>query len=67
MSTGVVKWYNSQKKYGFIRPNDQGGDIFVHISALEKAGLTTLNEGDKVTYDVAIEKGKSSAVNIRII
>lgn len=66
MATGTVKWFNTQKGYGFIQPDDGGADIFVHITALEKAGLRTLNEGQKVNFDVQQDpkKGKSSAVNI---
>jgi CspA family cold shock protein len=66
MASGTVKWFNTQKGYGFIQPDDGGADIFVHITALEKAGLRTLNEGQKVNFEVQQDpkKGKSSAVNI---
>lgn len=66
MASGTVKWFNTQKGYGFIQPDDGGADIFVHITALEKAGLRTLNEGQKVNFEVQMDpkKGKSSAVNI---
>ncbi len=64
---GIVKWYNPAKKYGFIKPDSGGGDIFVHISALEKAGMTSLNEGDKISFDIETSKGKSSAMNLELI
>jgi cold shock protein len=67
MSTGTVKWFNSQKGFGFIQPEDGGKDVFVHISAVERAGLGTLNEGQKVSFDVVDDRrtGKSSADNLR--
>jgi len=67
MATGTVKWFNTQKGYGFIQPEEGGADIFVHITAVEKAGLRSLNEGQKVSYEVQNDpkKGKSSAVNIQ--
>jgi CspA family cold shock protein len=63
MATGTVKWFNSVKGYGFIQPDDGGQDVFVHISAVERAGLGQLNEGQKVSYEVERDKrsGKSSA------
>ena len=65
MPTGTVKWFNPTKGYGFIEPTDGGKDAFVHISAVEKAGLSTLNEGQKVQYElVQGQNGKSSAENI---
>ena len=64
MSTGTVKWFNETKGYGFIQPDDGGKDVFVHISAVERAGLRTLNEGQKVTYDLQSERGKTSATNL---
>ena len=66
MATGTVKWFNGQKGFGFIQPDDGGKDAFVHISALERAGLATLNEGQKISYELATEKGKTSAVNLRV-
>ena len=67
MSTGTVKWFNAQKGYGFIQPDDGGKDVFVHISAVERAGMTTLNEGQKVSFDVVADRrtGKSAAENLR--
>jgi CspA family cold shock protein len=69
MSTGTVKWFNSQKGFGFIQPDDGGKDVFVHISAVERAGLGTLNEGQKVSFDVVADRrtGKSSADNLRAV
>ena len=65
MAQGTVKWFNAQKGFGFIQPDDGGKDVFVHISAVEKAGLRTLNEGQKVSYDIISEKGKDSAGNLK--
>lgn len=62
---GTVKWFNPTKGYGFIQP-DSGGDVFVHISAVEKAGFTSLAEGAKVSFDVVNNRGKDSAENLRI-
>lgn len=67
MSIGTVKWFNSQKGYGFIQPEDASKDVFVHISAVERAGLSTLREGQKVSYDIQQERGKSSAANLRTL
>jgi cold shock protein len=67
MSNGTVKWFNSQKGYGFIQPDDGSKDVFVHISALERAGLATLNEGQSVSYDLERgQQGKTSAVNLKL-
>jgi CspA family cold shock protein len=67
MARGTVKWFNSQKGYGFIQPQNAGGkDVFVHISAVERAGLTSLNEGQIVEYDEVPNKGKTSAENLKI-
>ncbi len=65
MSTGTVKWFNMQKGYGFIAPENGGADVFVHITAVEKAGFRTLNENEKIVYDLLSEKGKTSAGNLR--
>jgi len=67
MSEGTVKWFNGTKGFGFIQPAEGGPDVFVHISALERAGLRGLNEGQKVTYDLVADRrtGKSNADNIR--
>jgi cold shock protein len=67
MATGTVKWFNSQKGYGFIQPQEGGGkDVFVHISAVEKAGLTGLNEAQMVQYDEVSNKGKMAAENLKV-
>lgn len=67
MNTGVVKWFNSQKGFGFIQPENGDKDVFVHISAVERAGLQTLNEGQKVSFDIVADSrsGKSAAENLR--
>lgn len=68
MTTGTVKWFNPAKGFGFIQPEDGSNDAFVHISAVERAGLSTLNEGQKVTFDLqAGQNGKSSAENLTIV
>jgi CspA family cold shock protein len=67
MATGIVKWFNGTKGYGFIQPDAGGADVFVHISAVERAGLRDLREAQKVSYELATEKGKTSAVNIKVI
>ncbi len=66
MATGTVKWFNTQKGYGFIQPDDGGKDVFVHISAVERAGMNGLNEGQKINYEIVADKrtGKSSAANL---
>ncbi len=66
MANGIVKWFNPMKGFGFIQPDQGGADAFVHISALERAGMTTLNEGARISYDLATEKGKTSAVNLKL-
>lgn len=68
MSTGTVKWFNPAKGFGFIEPEDGSSDAFVHISAVERGGLSSLNEGQKVTYDLqAGQNGKSSAENLVLV
>jgi len=67
MTTGTVKWFNAQKGYGFIQPSDGGNDVFVHISAVEQAGLGSLKEGQKIKYEVARDRGKDSAVNLSLV
>ncbi|MEE2693856.1 MAG: cold-shock protein [Pseudomonadota bacterium] len=68
MATGTVKWFNPVKGYGFITPDEGGSDAFVHISAVERAGLSTLQEGQKVNFDLeAGRNGKSSAENLTIV
>ena len=68
MPTGTVKWFNSQKGYGFIQPTGGGGgrDVFVHISAVEQAGLSSLSEGQHVEFEIENNRGKSSAVNLKV-
>ena len=65
MATGIVKFFNTQKGFGFISPVDGGNDVFVHISAVEKAGMSGLNEGQKISYDVVTERGKLAAANLK--
>lgn len=66
MAQGTVKWFNAQKGFGFIQPSNGGKDVFVHISAVERAGLGTLNEGQAVSYDVVNERGKDAAANLKV-
>src|SRR5687768_2838166 len=65
VAVGTVKWFNATKGYGFIQPDTGGKDVFVHISAVERAGLSSLNEGAKVSYEVTANRGKESAENLR--
>ena len=67
MANGTVKWFNPNKGYGFIKPDDGGKDIFVHISAVERAGINTLSEGQKISFETATNKGKISAANLKVI
>jgi CspA family cold shock protein len=67
MATGTVKWFNPTKGYGFIQPTGGGGkDVFVHISAVEQAGLSTLNEGQSIEYEIESSRGKESAVKLKV-
>lgn len=65
MATGTVKWFNNKKGFGFIQPDAGGADVFVHISAVEKAGMRTLYENDKISYELITDKGKTSAGNLK--
>jgi CspA family cold shock protein len=67
MAQGTVKWFNSVKGFGFIRPSDGSSDVFVHVTAVERAGMSGLAEGQKVSYDLATERGKTAAVNLKAI
>ena len=69
MSQGTVKWFNGQKGFGFIQPDDGGKDVFVHISAVERAGMSNLHEGQKISYEVVADRktGKSSADQLRAV
>jgi CspA family cold shock protein len=67
MANGTVKWFNPTKGFGFIQPEEGGNDVFVHISAVERAGLRSLNEGQKIAYEIAQDRGKSSAVNLQTL
>lgn len=67
MATGTVKWFNTTKGYGFIQPEDGGKDVFVHISAVERAGLRGLNEGQRVGYELREERGKVAAVDLKAL
>jgi CspA family cold shock protein len=67
MPTGTVKWFNATKGFGFIQPEDGSKDVFVHISAVERAGIARLNEGQKLSYEIQQERGKSSAGNLKAL
>jgi CspA family cold shock protein len=67
MATGTVKWFNPNKGFGFIQPDDKTSDVFVHVSALERAGLRTLNEGQRVSFELATNKGKTAAANLKLL
>ena len=66
MATGTVKWFNPTKGYGFIQPTGGGKDMFVHISAVEQAGLSALNEGQSIAYEIETNRGKESAVKLKV-
>ena len=66
MASGTVKWFNPDKGFGFIQPQDGSKDVFVHITAVQAAGLNGLNDGQKVSYDVAMERGKAAATNLKL-
>lgn len=65
MQTGTVKWFNATKGFGFIQPDNGGNDVFVHISAVERAGMRTLVEGQRISFEVQTERGRSAAVNLK--
>jgi CspA family cold shock protein len=67
MATGTVKWFNSTKGYGFIQPDDGGSDVFVHVTAVQKAGLQGLDDNQKVEYDLENQRGKTSAVELKLL
>jgi cold shock protein len=67
MAIGTVKWFNGTKGFGFIVPQDGGKDVFVHITAVQAAGLRSLDEGQRVSYEVAMERGKAAATNLRLV
>ena len=67
MATGTVKFFNTQKGYGFIQPDDGSKDVFVHITAVERAGMRSLNEGQRVSYEILTERGKQAAGNLQVV
>ncbi|HEY7852296.1 MAG TPA: cold-shock protein [Caulobacteraceae bacterium] len=67
MANGTVKWFNATKGFGFIQPEDGGKDVFVHISAVERAGLRGLNEGQRLSYELQNERGRTAAVNLKAL
>lgn len=67
MSIGTVKWFNAQKGFGFIQPDDASKDVFVHVSAVQQAGMTTLSEGQKISYEIQQDRGKAAACNLKAV
>ena len=67
MATGTVKWFNPAKGFGFIEPEDGSKDVFFHVSAVESSGIGTLNEGQKISYDIVDERGKTAAGNLKAV
>lgn len=67
MNTGVAKWFNATKGYGFVEPSDKSKDVFIHISALEQVGIRDLKDGQKISYNIESHKGKISAIDIKLI
>lgn len=67
MATGTVKWFNTEKGYGFIQPSDGGKDVFVHITAVKEAGLATLTEGQAISFEMKTERGKTAAGDLKLI
>ena len=67
MANGTVKWFNPTKGFGFIQPEQGGSDVFVHISAVERAGFNGLNEGQRISYELATQNGKTSAANLKLL
>lgn len=65
MAVGTVKWFNPKKGFGFIQPSEGGRDVFVHVTALERSGMQSLDEGQKISYELANEKGKTTAVSLK--
>ena len=67
MATGTVKWFNTEKGFGFIQPSDGGKDVFVHVTAVKAAGLVTLNEGQNIEYELRSERGKTAAADLKVM
>lgn len=67
LANGTVKWFNPTRGYGFIQPDEGGKDVFVHVSAVERAGLRTLNDGQRVSYELATHNGRQSAANLKVV
>ncbi len=67
MATGTVKWFNTEKGFGFIQPDEGGKDVFVHVSAVQRAGMDTLKDGQKVSYEIATERGREAAADLKAL